>query len=293
MVAIRDVLSDAKQRIAPVSDSASLDAQLLLAEVLGCSRAHIIAHPEKSLAREQSSQYESLVARRAGGAPIAYILGRKAFYDREFIVPPAVLIPRPETEHLLELALAFVEQRAAEDNNPDRDEATLRPVTVVDIGTGSGALAVTLAARIPQAAVYATDISPEALAVAQENAARYNTVITFFLGDLLQPLIERHLKIDLVIANLPYIATGEIGALAVGKHEPHLALDGGADGLDLVRRLLVQAPLVVNPGALILLEIGAQQGEATRQFAQEKLKPRAVHIHQDYAGLDRVVAIWL
>jgi release factor glutamine methyltransferase len=294
MSTVRDLLTDAKRRIAPVSTSASLDAQLLLAEVLGCDRAHILAHPETVLTPAQVAQVQAFVARRAGSEPMAYILGRKAFYDREFVVTPAVLIPRPETEHLLEMALAFVRQHPALDDALSRGQALPCPATetlnVVDVGTGSGALAVTLA-HAPGATVYATDTSPDALAVARLNAQKHNVEVVFFEGDMLLPLIEADIRVDLIMANLPYIATDDMPALAVSKHEPHQALDGGAEGLDLIRRLLSQAPGVIRTGGMILLEIGADQGAAVQQLAQEMPTPPSVTVHKDYAGQDRVVRI--
>jgi len=274
---IRQVLADAKARFVPVSPSASLDAQLLLAEVLGVSRAHVIAHPEKVLTTTQTTQIEQWVTRREAGEPIAYILGRRAFYDREFIVSPAVLIPRPETEHLLELALDYVKL------HPD--------AVCVDVGTGSGALAVTLAAHAPQAIVHAVDVSVDALAIANKNAANHQVDVQFHQGNLLQPLIDAGITVDLVMANLPYIATDEMRTLAVSKHEPHLALDGGPDGLDLFRELLRQVPGPCAPDALILLEIGADQGVSVLQLAQQMLSPKSVWVVKDYAGLDRVVCI--
>lgn len=280
MITIRDVLSDAKARIAPVSSSPGLDATLLLAAVLDCSRAHVIAHPEKSLTTGQVERYEQLIARRSTGEPVAYLLGRRAFYDREFIVTPSVLIPRPETEHLLEIALAQAQTRT-------------QPV-VVDAGTGSGALAVTLAANVPQAQVYATDISPDALEVAAQNAREQHTPVSFFQGDLLEPIIERGIRADIVMANLPYIATGDLAELMVARHEPLLALDGGADGLDLVRRLLSQIPAACADDALILLEIGADQGAATVQLVRAQLENvKSVDLTRDYAGHDRVVSVRL
>lgn len=278
MTSIHEMLTAAKRRIALVSDTASLDAQLLLAEVLDCNRAHLIAHPERILTPEQAALYERMVARRAQGEPVAYILGRKAFYDREFIVTPAVLIPRPETEHLLEFALEFLATWQKD-----------TPPVVVDVGTGSGALAVTLAAHVPGAKVYATDISPDALRVARMNAEKYGVTLTFLEGDLLAPLIERAIRVDVIMANLPYIASGEVNTLAVSKHEPRLALDGGADGLDSIRRLLEQAPSVVKPGGGILLEIGAGQGADVAKLATQLAY--AATLHKDYAGHDRVVAI--
>jgi release factor glutamine methyltransferase len=273
---IRQQLANAKARLSSVSSSASLDAQLLLAEVLNVSRAYILAHGEETLTDEQIEAYEGLVRRREAGEPIAYILGRKPFYDREFIVSPDVLIPRPETELLLEWALQIA----------DRDGAR----TVVDVGTGSGALAVTFAALRPQIKVYAVDVSEAALQVAQENARLNEVQVEFLHGSLLQPLIERNIKADLVMANLPYIARDEVPLLEVSRYEPTLALDGGMDGLDLIRELLRQAPQVCSSGAMILLEIGADQGDAMLRLGQAFAE---VELRQDYTGLDRMVRVKL
>lgn len=282
MTTICDVLTDAKARFAAVSASPGLDAQLLLAQVLASSRAFVLAHPEQVLTGQQADAYAQLVTRRAAGEPVAYLLGRRAFYDREFSVGPSVLIPRPETEHLLEAALDFIKARAAQGS----------PVTAaVDVGTGSGALAVTLAAHAPYTRVWATDISPEALAIARHNATRSSVNITFLEGDLLEPLIEQGQRVDLVMANLPYIATDEMLRLEVSRYEPHLALDGGPDGLDLIRRLLAQAPAAINPGALILLEIGADQGESAARLAYDAFPGCECSVMKDYAGHDRVVIL--
>lgn len=274
---IGDALNWGKERLGAVSDSASLDAQLLLGNVLGRDRGYLLARPEQSLTDEQHDGYAALVERAAAGEPLPYILGKRAFYDREFTVSPGVLIPRPETEILLEVALAFARSHPG--------------CKVVDVGTGSGALAVTLAANCPDALVYAVDISPAALVVARQNASANNASITFFEGDLLKPLLQGGIKVDLVMANLPYIATGELAALAVSRYEPRLALDGGADGLDLVRRLLDQAPAVCNPVACLLLEIGADQGLAALQLAQKTFPGATAQVLKDYAGLDRIVRL--
>jgi release factor glutamine methyltransferase len=268
-------LADARQRIELISTSPGLDAQLLLAAVTGTNRAHVIAHRERILTENEAIQYEALVSRRANGEPVAYLLGQRAFYDRDFVVTPAVLIPRPETEHLLERALAIGAD------------------TVVDCGTGSGALAVTFAANRPSSRVYATDISPEALAVARQNANLNHAPVEFLHGDLLNPLIRARIRVDLVMANLPYITSDELADLMVSRHEPRLALDGGTDGLNLIRRLLDQCPMVCRPGATVLLEIGATQGPAVTDLARDMLKPEQVTIHKDYAGHDRVVEIRL
>jgi release factor glutamine methyltransferase len=270
-------LQDAKRRFANISPSASLDAQVLLAEVLHCSRAHLLGYPEQPLTEQQATRFASWVERREQGVPIAYILGRRAFYDRDFMVTPSVLIPRPETEHLLEQALHYVKEHPC--------------ASVVDVGTGSGALAVTLSALAPQATVYAVDISPDALAVARTNAERHQTAVQFFEGDLLQPLVDRGIKVNLVMANLPYIARDELVRLEVGRHEPVVALDGGSDGLDLVRRLLDQISAVARHSACILLEIGADQGQSTLELARSRLNPAHIKLLQDLAGLDRVIRI--
>lgn len=277
---IGHLLTAAKTRLADHSSSSSLDAQVLLAVLLEVDRAHIIAHPERVLNSEQAALYASWIERRAQGEPVAYILGHKAFYDREFIVTPDVLIPRPETELLLEEALSFAREHSAGN-------------IAVDVGTGSGALGVTFAAHMPAWQVYATDVSSEALAVAKKNAASVTSKITFFEGDLLTPLTERRIMVDLVMANLPYIARDEVPTLEVSRYEPTLALDGGVDGLDLIRRLLEQAKAACNPGAFILLEIGADQGEAARDAALAVFSDSDVVILKDYADLDRIVRIRL
>jgi release factor glutamine methyltransferase len=276
---IRNLIDKAKKRLTNVSDSASLDAQLLLSLVLGVERAYLFAHPEQIVPAQHRDRYEMLLERAVKGEPLAYILGKRAFYDRELKVSPAVLIPRPETERLIEEALAFVAADAA--------------ITAVDVGTGSGALAVTFAALREQSKVHATDISPGALEIARANAAINEVTVSFHLGDLLQPMIEAGVRVDVVLANLPYIATDELPGLAVSRYEPHLALDGGADGLDLVRRLLEQAPKVCNPGGLLLLEIGAGQGAAAAGIARGAFPDAEVNVLPDYAGHDRVVRVEL
>ena len=265
---IRDALRAARQLIDP------LDAHVLLGDVLGVDRAYLIANPEAILTPEQTVRFAQAMKRCAAGEPVAYILGRRAFYDRDFLVTPAVLIPRPETELLLERALEWAGDRA---------------LTAVDVGTGSGALAVTLAAKRPNIAVHAVDISPAALSVARQNAQRYATKVTFYEGDLLKPLIARARKVDLIMANLPYIASDELHDLPVSRYEPRLALDGGADGLVLIRRLLAQIPQAANPGALVLLEIGAGQGMAALYLVREALSPKSAKLILDYAGLDRII----
>lgn len=276
MPTVGDVLKSARTRFAPISDSPMLDAHVMLGAVLDKDRAFLIAHPEHSLTDEQAAQFEHWVERHAAGEPVAYLLGRRGFYDLDLIVTPDVLIPRPETELLLEQALAFTGLHST--------------ATAVDIGTGSGALSVTLAVHAPQAQVYAVDISDKALAVAKKNARLHGveTRIGWFQGDLLLPLIENHIQADLIMANLPYIPSAEVPELAVSQYEPTLALDGGEDGLRLVERLLEQLPQVVKPGAMILLEIGAVQGKEALTLARRWGTAECL---QDYAGLDRIIKL--
>lgn len=252
----------------------SLDAQLLLCDLLCVDRAYLFAHPEHPLSAVQQAAYADLIRRRAQGEPLDYIRGWTHFYDRSFRVTPDVLVPRPETELLLEMALTHAEAHPG--------------LTVVDVGTGSGALAVTVAALRPDAQVYGIDLSPAALKVAQANASDHDAAVTFLHGDLLTPLIESGRRADLVLANLPYIASDDLPALEVSRWEPALALDGGPDGLDLVRRLLDQVPQAVTTGALLLLEIGADQGAVALALGQAYGQ---ASIHRDYAGLDRILRI--
>jgi release factor glutamine methyltransferase len=276
---IRDALVAATNMIQPVSESAPLDAQILMMEVLGVERAHLLAHDDEKLSEEQTGRFEAYVSRAARGEPLPYILGRRAFYDLELAITPDVLIPRPETELLLEQALRFA--------------STRERLSVVDVGTGSGALAVTFAVHCPDATMYATDISAAALRVALYNAQKYNTNIDFYQGDLLQPLIDHGIKVDLLMANLPYIPSEELPSLRVSQHEPLIALDGGVDGLHLVRCLLHQVAKVCNPAAMILLEIGAGQGTAAQKAVQGTLEPRDCDVLTDYAGHDRIVRVTL
>lgn len=265
-------LRAARLALAP-SESADLDAQALLAHTLGVDRAFLFAHAEVSLSDSKTAAFQAAVARRADGEPIAYIIGVKGFYDIELLTTPATLIPRPETELLLEEALRLTEERPS--------------VTVADIGTGSGALAICFALHRPAASAYATDISAAALLVARSNAERIGSGVCFLEGDLAQPLIERGIQVDLLMANLPYISSDELGTLAVSRYEPRLALDGGRDGLALISRLLAQIPAACRGGAIVLLEIGADQGDAVTRLVYERLGAHC-DILPDYAGLDRI-----
>ena len=260
-------------------DSPRLDAEILLAHVLSVDRPCILTHPERSLDAAESASYRQLIIRRTRHEPVAYLVGHQEFYRLDFFVSPAVLIPRPETELLVEAAIVLgcASQR--------------RPWIVADVGTGSGAIAVSLAVNVPHARVYATDISTEALAVAGENCRRHQVSgrVTLLRGHLLMPLPE---PVDCIVANLPYVSSVEWKSLSTGiaVYEPRLALDGGPDGLARIGELLASAELYLRPGGAILLEIGATQGAVVR-LAESYFPQAQVDLLRDYAGLDRVVCV--
>jgi release factor glutamine methyltransferase len=259
------------------SGSPALDAEVLLSSVTGLDRAGLYRDWEKSLPKEMETRFFELVGRRRLGEPVAYLTGQKEFMGLNFTVRPSVLIPRPETELLVETALKGLPPSA----------------TVIDVGTGSGAIAVSLAFFRTDAVVYATDCSPEALGVARLNAARLGVGerCFFYQGDLLEPLSASGAagRVDLIAANLPYIARDEYPALPAGVRmfEPALALDGGADGLACYRRLIPAATRFLKKGGLLLLEIGCRQGQASLAL----FNPPAweVAVLKDLAGLDRLV----
>lgn len=267
------VLKQATAALMGVSGSPRLDAQLILGHVVDKPREYLIAHSEQTLSDLQLHTFDKLLTLRARGMPIAYILGQRPFYDRSFKVTPHVLVPRPETEHVVEAALDWGKSRGE--------------IRVVDVGTGSGAIAVSLAAHLPEAHVIATDISHAALLIARDNSEGLSNV-SFVQADLLAPLRG---PLDVICANLPYIATGEMQVLEVAHFEPHVALDGGADGLDLIRRLLAQAPTRLASRGLLLMEIGADQGAAVEVLARATFPGASVTVLKDYAKLDRVVRV--
>lgn len=262
--------------------SARLDAEVLLADVLGWNRAKLYATPELGLGESQHQAFLTFIQRRQRREPVAYIIGHREFFGIDFIVSRTVLIPRPETELLVELAL----ESAA------RLDAQGQRLLLADIGTGSGAVAVSLATNLPTASVYATEASAQALGVASLNAARHgvSSRVQLLLGDLLDPLPQR---MHIITANLPYIRTAQLAALIpeVADYEPRVALDGGADGLVHIRRLLVQARRWLLPHGVVLLEIGADQGQVVLALSSVHFTSAKVELFQDHAGLDRVVRI--
>jgi release factor glutamine methyltransferase len=276
-VTIKGWIEQAKRRLAEVSETASLDAQVLLAHHLNRPRAWVLAHPEVVLRPDQIEPLERKIERLEKGEPLAYLLGKWQFYGLELEVGPSVLIPRPETELLIDEALHWLRL------HPERRLAA-------DIGTGSGCIAIALAANVDGLNVIATDISQEALEIARRNVERYalQGSIHLIQADLLP---EKSGMLDLVCANLPYIPTGVLKSLPRLEAEPRLALDGGAVGLNLIRRLLDYLPGCLAAGGLVLLEIEAGQGAAALQYASRNFIGAQISILPDLAGHHRVLRI--
>jgi len=277
-------LNFAKQRLDSTGcPTAHLDAQVILAYVLGVERTWLFAHYDYQLTAEQANAYTSLIVRRMEHEPVAYLVGRKEFYGLDFVVDRRALIPRPETELLVD---AVLDQAEAYDG---------APVRIADVGTGSGAIALAVATNCPNAIVYAVDVSVDALEVARQNIARLDEreQVTLLHGDLLQPLPE---CVDIIVANLPYISQRAYYTLDadVRDYEPQLALEAGPEGLDAIARLLRQAPKCLNFNGVIYLEIGSDQGAAVLALVKAQLPhAQAISLRQDYSGRDRLVTIAL
>jgi release factor glutamine methyltransferase len=268
----------AAAQLAGATDRPHTEAERLLASVLLVDRPAILAHPEWLLTPTQADKFVDAIQRRASGSPLPYIIGHVAFYGAEFSVTPAVLIPRPETELLVELALARIQARG--------------PIHVIDIGTGSGCIAVTLAREAPRSHVWATDVSTAALRIARENAARHGVAkrLTWVQADLLAPFTG---PLDLIVSNPPYIGDAEWPDLPRSvQMEPQIALTSGPDGLDTIGRLLLQASTRLAPDGCLLMEIGERQASTVTALAQSALeqcgRQASLRMHQDLAGKDRV-----
>jgi release factor glutamine methyltransferase len=277
------LLSDIADRLAPLSDTAYLDASVLLANTLEKPRSWVLAHPEVILTEQQQAHLDRSLARLESGEPFPYVLGHWEFFGLDFEITPDVLIPRPETELLVEKAIVWLQ------GYPGRR-------TVADIGTGSGAIAVSLTVNVALAHVLATDISPRALQVAQRNALRFNVDqrVEFVQCDILpsqHQMFPARQHLDLLCANLPYIPTKVLQGLPVYGREPTVALDGGEDGLLPYRKLLALAPDWLAPHALILLEIEATQGVQAVRLAHDMFPRAEIHLHKDLTGLDRLLEI--
>lgn len=272
--ALRDGYQVARAHPEVLSENLALS---MLAESVGKEKTWLIAHREEPISDEAMRMYQSQLERVAKGEPLPYVQGKTDFFGLWLEVTPDVLIPRPETEELVQHVLAWAKTRQ-------------RELRVVDVGTGSGAIAVALGVKLSRAQLTLVDASEEALKVAALNMSNHANAwhVSYWLGDLLDGLDE---TFDIITANLPYVASDELQQLEVSKWEPITALDGGSDGLVLIRRLLVQAVEALAPDGLLALEIGYDQGESVVALCHEHFPDARVSLHQDFAGHDRVVLV--
>jgi release factor glutamine methyltransferase len=297
---IRGALKEAMARLrAAETPSHTLAAELLLMHALGRDRAWIYAHHDELLTSSETEEYFALIARRTAGEPTQYLTGKQEFWGLEFEVTPAVLIPRPETEHVVEVALDRLGARGIKIRFDTGEPSS--PVRVADVGTGSGCLAVSLANELPHAEVFATDISEGALEVARRNALRHHVAdrLHFVCGNLLDPF-QHHWPItdresrafDLIVSNPPYIGRNEAAALSreVREHEPHAALFAGATGVEIYDHLVAQAGALLRPGGVLVVEMGHNASEHVRAIFERDLRWSDVAVTLDLAGIERVLA---
>jgi release factor glutamine methyltransferase len=265
--------------VARGTETPRLDAELLLAHVLDADRPQVLTRRDNCLTPAQAERFTDLVRRRVAHEPVAYLLGERAFFDVTLRVTPATLIPRPETEHLVEEALAWARTHP-------------RPLRVVDVGTGSGAIAIVLARHLPEAFVWAIDVSLPALQVAAENVRRYalSDRVQLVQADLLTAMSG---PMDLIVANLPYVPVGDMAELEpnVRLYEPHLALEGGADGTEIMMRLIEKLLYHLACPGLALFEIDPRQAEPLRAIVADWLRDARVSLIRDLAGHERVLRI--
>lgn len=257
-------------------EDAGLEAEILLRHTLGFNRVQFYMQQDRELSAEENENFRRSMRRRLNNEPTAYITGHREFYGRDFYVDDNVLIPRPETELLVETALGL---------------AVNRPIhTIADVGTGSGAIAISLALSLPQIRIYATDISPAALRVAETNCRKHGVtnLVRLLQGDLLAPLPELS---DLIVANLPYVREEELPRVNTWHFEPSAALNGGHDGLETIRRLGAQVDSKLRPGGALLLEIGSGQGKAVTAFFRQLFPAAEIKLIPDGNGIDRVASL--
>jgi len=280
LVSLRDALTTAIDRLTAARvPSPRMNAELLLRFTLDCDRAYLYAHPERELTTEEQTRYEEALAQRARGIPAQYITGHQEFWGMDFIVNPAVLIPRPETEHVIETVLQLV----------NGGRASSPGMRIVDVGTGSGCIALALAKELPEAEVHATDISPAALEVARANAARHQLEnrIQFYETDLLQCL-ERA-RLDFVVSNPPYVGESEQDQVQLGvrKFEPRKAVFAGPTGLEVIERLIPQAQAALKPGGWLVMEISGTIAQGVKRLLG---RWNAVQVTNDLQGIPRVAS---
>jgi release factor glutamine methyltransferase len=270
-------LKDAQQQVSGLSETGSLDIQVIISSVLQKPRGWVLAHPEYEFSIADTSQLDEMLSQLARSIPLAYITGTSYFYGLQFYTNSDVLIPRPETELLVDKAIHWIK------NN-------MSSGLVLDVGTGSGCIAISLAVNLPDIKCIAIDKSSRALQVAKRNAGNNHVQnqCCFVQSDLSASLFG---KFQLICANLPYIPTNKLEILPVSRYEPKAALDGGLDGLELIQRLLADSVRIADSKVCLLLEIEADQADAVRKLAQKYYPDAEVAIKKDLAGNDRLLII--
>tara|TARA_Y100000588_G_C14124032_1_gene868543 strand:- start:8 stop:859 length:852 start_codon:yes stop_codon:yes gene_type:complete len=278
MISVKDLLIEGREAFKDISDTPALDTDLLVCHFLGLSKLDLLMEPGREVEAERVQMVREAFEKRAKGFPVQYIIGTEGFMGLEFNVTPSVLIPRPDTEILVEKIIELIDNREG--------------VHILDIGTGSGAITISLAHYLKSAKVDSVDISLEATEVAKGNAVKNNVAdrVTFLNGDVFEPVAEGK-KYDVVVSNPPYIPSEDIEGLQVevAVHEPRLALDGGLDGYDFYRRIINEAPAYLNEGGILAFETGHDQARTIAELMKENGQYENMVIHKDLAGIERVV----
>lgn len=281
MTTIHKVLKDAACRLKEVTDTYLLDAQVILCHILKVERLYLIINKDRALTHKEILEYNKMIEERLSGMPVQYIIANQEFMGMDFYVEEGVLIPRPDTEILIEKILESIDQS--------------KKFTIVDIGTGSGAITISLASLIKNSQIYSIDISTKALDIARKNANKHGVTskINFLKGSLFEPLEDMDIKgeVDILVSNPPYIPSSEIDRLQieVSRYEPRIALDGGEDGLDFYRKIVNNAPEYLRPDGLLALEVGHDQARKVADLMKGNNKYVDIQITKDLAGIERVV----
>lgn len=275
---LRDILTEGRERLKEVTTTAVIDTELIVCHVLQLEKLDLLMRPDRALSESEADEIRTLFEKRLAGWPVQYLIGTEGFMGLEFEVTPSVLIPRPDTELLVEKVLETWDR--------------LSPVRILDIGTGSGAIAVSLAHYLKNARVETVDISIEATAVAKRNAERIGVSdrVVFYNGDLFEPVPEGKIY-DVIVSNPPYIPSDDIDGLQVevAVHEPRLALDGGADGYDFYRRIILEAPDHLKASGMLAFETGHDQAGTIAELMAQSGHYKNISIHEDLNHIERVV----
>jgi release factor glutamine methyltransferase len=274
---LRTWLEEARKSLQETSPDPGLDTKILLIHEIGKDKTWILAHPNEELDSKQISSLHSQIEKAKQGQPIPYLIGHWEFYALDFLISPDVLIPRPETEMMVDLALQWVHKK----ENPQK---------VLDIGTGSGCIAIAIALHSRNSSVVGVDSSEKAIEIAWKNAQKFHIEyrVQFQLSNLFSNVEG---KFDIICANLPYIPTTELSKLQIAKFEPHAALDGGEDGLTVISSFFKQVGNILNHPGLILCEHGINQANQTRTMAEHYYPKSIIHTHTDLQGIPRLLSI--